>query len=137
MNDLEAIGRDLRLSVDVLKRPAELLKQGYDPAFLGTYRHDELGQMDTNLLARLKRGLEYRDRLAKFKEKVKAAGHTEGWWHDSLQPLIDASQSIAEVDGVTRNVRSRKSSRIMGQRDPRCRNSVKPSSPLAARLPPI
>ena len=44
MNDLEAVARDLRLSVDSLKLPAELLNQGYDPSFLATYRPDELGQ---------------------------------------------------------------------------------------------
>jgi protein Tex len=119
MNDLEVIARDMRVSVDVLKRPAELLKQGYEPAFLGTYRLDELGQMDTNLLARLKRGLEHRERLAKFKEKIKAQGHAEGWWNDSIQPFLDQAQSIAEIDGVTRNIRSRKSSRLLAQKNPK------------------
>ena len=52
MNDLEAVARDLRLSVDSLKLPAELLNQGYDPSFLATYRPDELGQMDAETLSR-------------------------------------------------------------------------------------
>jgi Tex-like protein N-terminal domain len=119
MNDLDVIARDMRVSADVLKRPAELLKQGYEPAFLGTYRLDELGQMDTNMLARLKRGLEHRDRLAKFKEKIKEQGHAEGWWTDSIQPFLDQAQSIAEIDGVTRNIRSRKSSRLLAQKNPK------------------
>ncbi len=119
MNDLEVIARDMRVSVDVLKRPAELLKQGYEPAFLGTYRLDELGQMDTNMLARLKRGLDHHDRLAKFKEKIKSQGHAEGWWTDSIQPFLDQAQSIAEIDGVTRNIRSRKSSRLLAQKNPK------------------
>ncbi len=119
MNDLEVIARDMRVSADVLKRPAELLKQGYQPAFLGTYRLDELGQMDTNMLARLKRGLEHRDKLAKFKEKIKAQGYAEGWWTESIQPFLDQAQSIAEIDGVTRNIRSRKSSRLLAQKNPK------------------
>jgi transcriptional accessory protein Tex/SPT6 len=119
MNDLEVIARDLRLSVDVLKRPVELLKQGYEPAFLGTYRPDELGQLETTALARLKRALDYRDRIAAFRIKVKSVGQAEGWWQDSLQPLLDEAASIAEIDGLTRNLRSRKSSRVLAEKDPR------------------
>jgi transcriptional accessory protein Tex/SPT6 len=119
MNDLEAIARDLHLSPDSLKRPAELLKQGFDPSFLGTYRPDELGQMDTPLLARLKRGMASREQLGQYKQRLKAQAEAEAWWQDSLQPLVDEAQSIAEVDAITRNLRSRKSSRVLSQKDPR------------------
>lgn len=119
MNDLEAIARDLHLSAESLKLPVELLKQGYDPSFLATYRPDELGQMDAATLARLQRGVQQRTRLSSYKEKLCIQGETEGWWQPSLNAVVDAAQTIAEVDGLTRNIRSRKSSRILAQKDPR------------------
>ncbi len=119
MNDLEAVARELRLSIDTLKLPAELLKQGYDPSFLATYRPDELGQLDALTLARLRRGLEHRASLANYKERLRAQGESEGWWQASLNDVVDEAQSIAEVDGLTRNIRSRKSSRILSAKDPR------------------
>ncbi len=119
MNDLEAVARDLRLSVDTLKLPAELLNQGYDPSFLATYRPDELGQMDATILARLKRGLDRRARLASYKQHLCTQGTAEGWWQSSLDSVVDSAQSIAEVDGLTRNIRSRKSTRILAAKNPR------------------
>ncbi len=119
MNDLEAVARDLRLSVDTLKLPAELLKQGYDPSFLSTYRPDELGQLETATLARLQRGLQQRARLSSYKEKLCIQGEAEGWWQSSLNAVVDGAESVAEVDGLTRNIRSRKSSRILAEKDPR------------------
>lgn len=119
MNDLEAIARGLHLSVESLKRPADLLNQGYDPSFLATYRPDELGQLDVKTLAKVKRALEYQKRVSAYRIKLREQATAEGWWVDSLQKLIDNSQSIAEIDGLTRNIRSRKSSRILAEKDPK------------------
>ncbi len=119
MNDLEAIARGLHLSVESLKRPADLLNQGYDPSFLATYRPDELGQLDVKTLAKVKRALEYQKRVSAYRIKLREQATTEGWWVDSLQKLIDNAESIAEIDGLTRNIRSRKSSRILAEKDPK------------------
>ncbi len=119
MNDLEAIARGLHLSVESLKRPADLLNQGYDPSFLATYRPDELGQLDVKTLAKVKRALEYQKSVSAYRVKLREQATAEGWWVDSLQKLIDNSQSVAEIDGLTRNIRSRKSSRILAEKDPK------------------
>lgn len=119
MNDLEAIARGLHLPVESLKRPADLLNQGYDPSFLATYRPDELGQLDVKTLSKVKRALEYQRRVSAYRIKLREQATAEGWWVDSLQKLIDNSQSIAEIDGLTRNIRSRKSSRILAEKDPK------------------
>ncbi|MFN9914912.1 MAG: hypothetical protein ACK53L_20150, partial [Pirellulaceae bacterium] len=71
------------------------------------------------LLARLKRGMASREQLGQYKQRLKAQAEAEAWWQDSLQPLVDEAQSIAEVDAITRNLRSRKSSRVLSQKDPR------------------
>jgi len=119
MNDLEAIARGLHLPVEALRRPADLLSQGYDPSFLATYRPDELGQLDVKTLAKFRRLLEYQKRIDTYRTKLKEQAINEGWWVDTLQKLIDNSKSIAEIDGLTRNIRSRKSSRVLAERDPK------------------
>ncbi len=75
--------------------------------------------MDATTLARLNRWLGYRTRLAEYKLKLRTQGESEGWWVDTLQSLVDSAQSVAHVDGLTRNIRSRKSSRILAEKDPR------------------
>ena len=50
---------------------------------------------------------------------VAGPGESEGWWQSSLDSAVDSAQCIAEVDGLTRNIRSKKNSRFLSAKEPR------------------
>lgn len=118
MIDLKAIARSLRASEESLRRPLELLRQGYSPAFLATYRSDEIGQLDYQTLRRLRSALRYQERLESHREMVEEQLRRDQLWNDAFGPLLSQSRSVAEIDLLTRGIRSRKGARALAEKQP-------------------
>jgi transcriptional accessory protein Tex/SPT6 len=118
MIDLKAIARSLRASEDSLRRPLELLRQGYSPAFLATYRSDEIGQLDYQTLRRLRSALRYQERLESHREMVEVQLRRDQLWNDAFGPLLSQARSVAEIDLLTRGIRSRKGARALAEKQP-------------------
>jgi transcriptional accessory protein Tex/SPT6 len=118
MIDLKAIARSLRASEESLRRPLELLRQGYSPAFLATYRSDEIGQLDYQTLRRLRSALRYQERLESHREMVAEQLRRDELWNDAFAPLLIQARSVAEIDLLTRGIRSRKGARALAEKQP-------------------
>ena len=98
MKDLPAIARYMRLPEEQLRFPVELLNQGYEPNYLATYRPDELGGIDVQTLARLKRSVAYEGKLAAHKERVHQALERDQHWSDAVAKVIDECTSVSQLD---------------------------------------
>jgi transcriptional accessory protein Tex/SPT6 len=118
MIDLKAIARSLRASEESLRRPLELLRQGYSPAFLAKYRSDEIGQLDYQTLRRLRSALRYQERLESHREMVEEQLRRDQLWNDAFGPLLTQARSVAEIDLLTRGIRSRKGARALAEKQP-------------------
>ncbi len=119
MTQIQAIARALRRTEEQLRRPIDLLRQGFDPAFLANYRADETGQLDLLALFRLKRHLDYSDRVARHREEVKKQLEAENLLSTATGELIEQTESIAELERLTRGMRSKKGSRSIANKYPR------------------
>lgn len=118
MKDLPAIARYMRLPEEQLRFPVELLNQGYEPNYLATYRPDELGGIDVQTLARLKRSVAYEGKLAAHKERVHQALERDQHWSDTVAKVIDECTSISQVDSIARYLRSKKSAKTFSENNP-------------------
>ena len=116
MTELQAIARILNRPEEQLRVPIDLLRQGYDPEFLATYRADETGHMDRGTLARLSRANDYVMRVSAHRKFVTELLSQDNLWSEATGALLDEAQSIAEIDMLTRGLRSRKSSRAIVDR---------------------
>ncbi len=118
MTQLQAIARTLRRSEEQLKRPIDLLRQGFDPAFLASYRSDEIGQLDLRALFRLKRQVDYNDRVSKHRQEVLSQWEVETGQPGPHREILDRANSIAALDRLTRGVRSKKGAKSVAQKSP-------------------
>ena len=118
MKDLPAIARYMRLPEEQLRFPVELLNQGYEPNYLATYRPDELGGIDVQTLARLKRSVAYEGKLAAHKERVHQALERDQHWSDAVAKVIDECTSVSQVDSIARYLRSKKSAKTFSENNP-------------------
>jgi len=118
MNDLPAIARCMRLSEELLRFPVELLKQGYEPNYLATYRPDELGGLDSKTLAKLKRVVDYETKLAAHKERLTQVLQREDQWSDTVAKVLAECSSISQADAIARNLKTKKSAKALAESDP-------------------
>jgi len=118
MKDLPAIARYMRLPEEQLRFPVELLNQGYEPNYLATYRPDELGAIDVQTLARLKRTVAYEGKLAAHKERVHQALERDQHWSSTVAKVIEECTSISQVDSIARYLRSKKSAKTFSENTP-------------------
>ncbi len=118
MKDLASIARYMRLPEEQLRYPIELLNQGYEPTYLATYRPDELGNIDENALAILKRALHYSAALKAHKEKVKGTLERDHQWNETVAEVIQDANTISQVDAVTRHLRAKRNSRSIIEKCP-------------------
>jgi uncharacterized protein len=118
MKALPAIARYMRLPEEQLRFPIELIQQGYEPNYLAMYRPDELGGIDVETLARLKRALEYETSLAAHKEKVLATMERDNQSSESAQQVIEECTSVSQVDAIVRSIRNKKSARTHAEEFP-------------------
>ncbi len=118
MSLLEAIARDLHRPTEQLRLPADLLRQGYDPSYLARVRPDELNQLDSIDLAKLRRALRRQEQLEAFKATTLEDGKKHGWWTEELATRIGDASTKAEVQALTRNASTRRGSLTQAAANP-------------------
>ncbi|MFO0011740.1 MAG: hypothetical protein ACK553_03280, partial [Planctomycetota bacterium] len=118
MKALPAIARYMRLPEEQLRYPIELIQQGYEPNYLAMYRPDELGGIDVETLARLKRALAYETALASHKEKVLATLQRDNQGSESAQQVIEECTSVSQVDAIVRSLRNKKNAKALADEFP-------------------
>ncbi len=113
MTELQAIARVLRRPEEQLRVSYDLLRQGYAPEFLATYRADETGQIDRDSLKKMRRLSDYFLRVENHRRFVKDLLSSEQLWGEQLEAIVREASTVAEIDLVTRGLRSKKSSRAL------------------------
>ncbi len=108
----------MRLPEEQLRYPIELIQQGYEPDYLAMYRPDELGGIDVETMARLKRVLEYETSLSAHKEKVLATLHRDNQVSESTEQVIEECTSVSQVDAIVRSVRNKKNAKLHAEEFP-------------------
>jgi transcriptional accessory protein Tex/SPT6 len=112
----------MRLPEELLRFPVELLKQGYEPNYLATYRPDELGGLDSKTLAKLKRVVDYETKLAAHKERLTLALQRDDHWSDTVAKVLAECTSISQADAIARNLKIKKSAKAFAESDPNIEN---------------
>jgi transcriptional accessory protein Tex/SPT6 len=109
----------MRLPEEQLRFPVELLMQGYEPNYLAAYRPDELGGIDVETLAKLKRAVEYEAKLASHKLRVQQGLERDQHWTETVSKVIAECTSISQADAIARYLRGRKSAKVYADANPR------------------
>lgn len=108
----------MRLPEEQLRFPVELLNQGYEPNYLATYRPDELGGVDVQTLAKLKRAVEYEGKLAAHKLRVQQGLERDQHWTDTVGKVIAECTSISQTDSIARYLRGKRSAKSFADTHP-------------------
>lgn len=117
MIDLRSIARHLRLPVDQLRVAADLLVQGYQPAFIERYRSDETSGMPHSLLWALKLAIEKQQRLEHSRQRVVEHLH-EGVELDSeAKERLGMAESEVEIESAMRAFRARRQMQQAAERE--------------------
>ncbi len=111
MIDLRNIARHLHLPAEQLRVAADLLLQGYQPAFITRYRADETGSLPDSVIWPLKLAIERQQRLDAYKHKAIAQMGEGVELDDPCQGQLEQAQSEVEIESVLRAFRVRKQTR--------------------------
>ncbi len=117
MIDLRSIARQLRLPVEQFRVAADLLQQGYQPAFIDRYRADETGCLAPSVLWSLKLAIERQQRFAAARDKA-IQQLPEGVELDSeAAERLEHADSEVEIDSAMRAFRARRLSLQNAERE--------------------
>ncbi len=109
MIDLRNIARQLRLPADQLRLAADLLVQGYQPAFLERYRSDEIGNLPRSVLWPLKLGIEKQLRLNESRQRAMQQLHAGVELDSEAKERLAQAETEVEIDCTMRAFRARRS----------------------------
>jgi protein Tex len=109
MNDLSGIARHLRVSVDQIRKAADLLEQGYSPTFIEHYRGDETNSLPHALLWRLKFELDRRNRLDAARARALHQLPKDSSLDAEAENALAAAPSGHAIDVALRCFRARRS----------------------------
>lgn len=117
MIDLRSIARHLRLPVEQIRLAADLLQQGYQPAFIERYRSDETGNLPHSVLWSLKLAIERQQRLEESRNKS-IQQLPEGVELDSeAKERLALADTEVEIDSTMRAFRARRTMQQNAERE--------------------
>ncbi len=117
MIDLRSIARHLRLPVEQIRLAADLLQQGYQPAFIERYRADETGNLPHSLLWSIKLAMERQQRLEESRTKS-LQQLPEGIELDSeAKERLAQADTEVEIDSTMRAFRARRTMQQNAERE--------------------
>ncbi len=117
MIDLRSIARHLRLPVEQIRLAADLLQQGYQPAFIERFRADETGCLPHSVLWSLKLSIEKQQRLEESRNKS-IQQLPEGVELDSeAKERLAQADTEVEIDSTMRAFRARRTMQQNAERE--------------------
>lgn len=117
MIDLRSIARHLRLPVEQIRLAADLIQQGYQPAFIERFRADETGNLPHSLLWSLKLAIERQQRLEDSRTKS-IAQLPDGVELDSeAKERLALADTEVEIDSTMRAFRARRTMQQNAERE--------------------
>ena len=117
MIDLRSIARHLRLPVEQIRLAADLIQQGYQPAFIERFRADETGCLPHSVLWSLKLAIEKQQRLEESRNKS-LNQLPEGVELDSeAKERLAQADTEVEIDSTMRAFRARRTMQQNAERE--------------------
>ncbi len=117
MIDLQGIARHLRLSVEQLRIAADLLQQGYHPAFIERYRADETGSLPRQALWTLKLEIDRQQRLAAARQKAKDQLPKDAELDEEALKYLERASTEVEIEATLKAFRARRALQQSQERD--------------------
>ena len=127
MTIIEQLARELDRPVEHIENVVRLLDEGNTIPFIARYRKELHGSMDDTALRTLEERLAYLRNLTERKESVKASIAEQEKLTDELAAVIDAAQTLAEVEDLYRPYKPKRRTRATVAKE-------KGLEPLAALL---
>jgi protein Tex len=117
MIDLQGVARQLRLTVEQLRIAADLLQQGYHPAFIERYRADETGGLSRHALWTLKMEIDRKQRLEGARQKAKDQLPRDAELDEEGVEYLQRSTTEVEMEAALRAYRARRALHQSQERD--------------------
>ena len=127
MTIIEQLARELNRPAEHIENVVRLLDEGNTIPFIARYRKELHGSMDDTALRTLEERLAYLRNLTERKESVKASIAEQEKLTDELAAVIDAAQTLAEVEDLYRPYKPKRRTRATVAKE-------KGLEPLAALL---
>ena len=127
MTIIEQLARELNRPAEHIENVVRLLDEGNTIPFIARYRKELHGSMDDTTLRTLEERLAYLRNLTERKESVKASIAEQEKLTDELAAVIDAAQTLAEVEDLYRPYKPKRRTRATVAKE-------KGLEPLAALL---
>ena len=117
MNIIEAIAKELNLTVDQVEKTVALIDEGNTIPFIARYRKEVTGSLDDTVLRTLEERLNYLRNIEKRKQEVRALIDAQGKLTDEIVAAIEAAVTITEVDDIYRPFRPHRKTRASVARE--------------------
>jgi len=117
MNIIEAIAKELNLTVDQVEKTVALIDEGNTIPFIARYRKEVTGSLDDTVLRTLEERLNYLRNIEKRKEEVRNLIDAQGKLTDEIVAAIEAAVTITEVDDIYRPFRPHRKTRASVARE--------------------
>ena len=111
MTIIEQLARELNRPAEHIENVVRLLDEGNTIPFIARYRKELHGSMDDTALRTLEERLAYLRNLTERKESVKASIAEQEKLTDELAAVIDAAQTLAEVEDLYRPYKPKRRTR--------------------------
>ncbi|GAB5405978.1 MAG: S1 RNA-binding domain-containing protein [Aureliella sp.] len=108
MIDLSGIARKLNLSVEQIRIAADLLQQGYQPAFIQQYRADESGRLPREALWTLKLEIDRQQRLATAKVRLASQLPKDAELDEEAKQFVEKADTEVDIETALRAFRARR-----------------------------
>ena len=117
MNIIEAIAKELNLTVDQVEKTVALIDEGNTIPFIARYRKEVTGSLDDTVLRTLEERLTYLRNIEKRKQEVRDLIDGQGKLTDEILAAIEAAVTITEVDDIYRPFRPHRKTRASVARE--------------------
>ncbi len=117
MNIIEAIAKELNLTIDQVEKTVALIDEGNTIPFIARYRKEVTGSLDDTVLRTLEERLNYLRNIEKRKEEVRNLIDAQGKLTDEIIAAIEAAVTITEVDDIYRPFRPHRKTRASVARE--------------------
>ncbi|MEZ6138034.1 MAG: Tex-like N-terminal domain-containing protein [Pirellulaceae bacterium] len=108
MIDLSGVAHHLRLPIEQIRVAADLLQQGYHPAFIERYRADEVGCLPRAVLWTLKLEIDRQMRLDAARQRAKDQLPKDAELDDEAAKFLQRATTEVEIEAALRSFRARR-----------------------------
>ncbi|MBO5783690.1 MAG: RNA-binding transcriptional accessory protein, partial [Clostridia bacterium] len=111
MNIVEALSKELNLTVSQVEAAAALLDEGNTVPFISRYRKEVTGGMDDEVLRQFEQRLNYLRSFEKRKEEIWTAIDEQGKMTPEIEAMLNSAKILSELEDIYRPYRPKRRTR--------------------------